>query len=157
MGSLELAPATITVTSTAAQGSVILANGGSVVGQLSVLQTASNMQPYGGPGGGHHVPAKSAFSGAPGYNVNTALAIPNQVLKALKVNHGLVTGAQSSLYSAFAKSGGVLTWEATESIETQALIRGGMKADQALATVRQAIQALKDAGVAGPTRIPWGG
>jgi hypothetical protein len=44
-----------------------------------------------------------------------------------------------------------------EAIETQALIRGGMDASQALATVRKAITALKEAGVSGPTRIPWGG
>ena len=47
VGGLELAPATITVTSTAAQGSVVLANGASLTGQLSVLQTASG---NGGPG-----------------------------------------------------------------------------------------------------------
>jgi hypothetical protein len=44
-----------------------------------------------------------------------------------------------------------------EEIETQALIRGGAKADEAVAAVRQAIQALKDAGVTRPIRIPWGG
>jgi hypothetical protein len=43
-----------------------------------------------------------------------------------------------------------------ESIETQALVRGGMDQVTALATVRQAIEALKAIGVAGPTRIPWG-
>jgi hypothetical protein len=44
-----------------------------------------------------------------------------------------------------------------ETIETQALITGGMEAEMARATVQKAIQALKDAGVSGPTRIPWGG
>jgi biotin operon repressor len=31
-----------------------------------------------------------------------------------------------------------------------------MKPDMARATVAKAIQALKDAGVAGPVRTPWG-
>lgn len=118
---------------------------------------AAELQPYGGPGGGHHIPAQSAFRGAAGYNATEALAIPNAELARLGVSHATVTGAQQTLYRAFAQTGQVLTWEAIETIETQALIRGGMNSDTALATVRQAIQALKDAGVSGPTRIPWGG
>ncbi len=50
------------------------------------------------------------------------------------------------------------TYEAQEVIETNALIKAGMKDPaQALATVRNAIQILKNKGVSGPTRIPWGG
>ncbi len=118
---------------------------------------AAELRPYGGPGGGHHVPAKSAFSGAPGYDMNQALAIPNAELATLGVNHRLVSGAQMTGYKAFAQTGATLTWEAAEQIETQALIRGGMQPGTAQATVQQAIQALKDSGVSGPTRIPWGG
>jgi len=44
-----------------------------------------------------------------------------------------------------------------EEIETQSLIRGGMNPSVARNTVQQAIKLLKAAGVAGPTRIPWGG
>jgi hypothetical protein len=44
---------------------------------------AAELKPYGGKGGGHHVPAKKAFEGAPGYDPNKALAIPNAVLKEL--------------------------------------------------------------------------
>jgi hypothetical protein len=73
------------------------------------------------------------------------------------VDHGLVTGGQITAYRAFAQTGAPLTWEAVELIETQALIRGGMQPGTAWATVQEAIQALKDAGVPGPTRIPWGG
>ncbi len=114
------------------------------------------MKPYGGPGGGHHVPAKSAFEGAPGYDPKAALAIPNAEMTRLGVQHlKLVTPAQQKLYTAFAKTGKTLTWEAMETIETEALIAGGMEAGMARATVQKAIQALKDAGVSGPTRIPW--
>ena len=118
---------------------------------------AAELKPYGGPGGGHHVPAKKAFEGAPGYDLNKALAVPNAELARLGVDHGLVTGGQSMGYRAFAQTGKTLTWEAVAEIETQALIRGGMDAGMARATVQKGIQALKDAGVSGPTRIPWGG
>ena len=67
------------------------------------------LQPYGGPGGGHHVPAKSAFAGAPGHNSNTALAIPNAELARLGVSHSAVTGAQMTGYRAFARTGAPLT------------------------------------------------
>lgn len=114
--------------------------------------------PYGGPGGGHHVPAKSAFEGAAGYDPNVAFAIPNAELARLGAQHlKLITPAQQKLYTAFAKTGDPLTWQVMETIETQALISGGMNADIARITVQKAIQALKDAGVSGPTRIPWGG
>ena len=115
------------------------------------------LRPYGGPGGGHHVPAKSAFRGAPGYDVNKALAVPNEVLTKLKINHDVLSGAQQTLYRDFAASGASLTWDAAQQIESQALIQAGMDAATARATVQRAIQALKDAGVSGPTRIPWGG
>jgi len=68
-----------------------------------------------------------------------------------------VTGAQKSLYQAYAKTGQPLTWDATKSIETQALVRAGMNPGAAQATVARAIDALKAAGVSGPTKIPWGG
>jgi len=119
--------------------------------------SVAELRPYGGPGGGHHVPARTAFTGARGYNVNEALAIPRAELARLGVNHNAISGAQQTLYRAFAQTGKTLTWEAMEEIETQALIKGGMNAKQALATVRTAIQALKNAGVSGPTTIPWGG
>lgn len=117
----------------------------------------AELRPYGGPGGGHHVLAKSGFRGAPGYNLNEALAIPNAELARLGVEHPRVTGAQPQLYRAFSQTGKPLTWKAIKTIETQALVRGGMDAKHAAATVQKAIQALKDAGVSGPTRIPWGG
>ncbi|MBK9260323.1 MAG: hypothetical protein IPM54_10850 [Polyangiaceae bacterium] len=120
----------------------------------------AELKPYGGPGGGHHVPAKKAFEGpsgyTPGYNPNKALAIPNAELKSLGVDHGKVTTAQQKAYVAYAKTGKPLTWEAVAKIETHALVEGEMKLETARATVAKAIQALKDAGVAAPVRIPWG-
>jgi hypothetical protein len=117
---------------------------------------SANLKPYGGLGGGHHVPAKSAFTGAAGYDANAALAIPNAELVRLGVSHSAVSGAQMTAYRAFAKTGNYLTWETVSTIETNALVRGGMAPDVARATVTRAINALHQAGVAGPTRIPWG-
>ncbi|MGV3636518.1 MAG: RHS repeat-associated core domain-containing protein, partial [Flavobacteriales bacterium] len=125
-------------------------------GETTAVQ-AAELKPYGGPGGGHHVPAKSAFVGAPGYNVNTALAVPNAELVRLGVSHSTVTGAQATLYRSFAKSGSALSWDVMAYIETKALVAGGMEADVASSTVNLAIKNLREAGVAGPTRIPWGG
>jgi hypothetical protein len=88
---------------------------------------------------------------------SSPLAVPNAEFARLGVHHPTVSAAQQTLYRAFAQTGSVLTWEAVQRIETQALARGGMSAAQASATVEQAIQALKNAGVSGPTRIPWGG
>jgi RHS repeat-associated protein len=129
----------------------------SKLGRLTELgDEAAELRPYEGPGGGHHVPAKKAFEGAKNYDLKKALAIPNAELKRLRVKHKLITPAQQRGYRALAKSGQPLTWEAMADIETNALIAGGMRANMARATVNKAIQALKDAGVEGPVRIPWG-
>ncbi len=125
-------------------------------GSSSVAQPAE-LKPYVKPGGGHHVPAKRAFEGAPNYDPKKALAIPNEELDRLGVDHNKITGEQRSLYSAFAKTGKPLTWEAVAEIETEALVKGKMRLETAKATVAKAIQALKDAGVAAPVRVPWGG
>ncbi len=133
-----------------------LAGAGAVVGRIADKR-AIEMRQYGGPGGGHHTPPKKAFEGAAGYDKNKALAIPNDVMELLGIRHPIITGEQARLYNAFSKTGKSLTWEVIEEIETQSLIKGGADASQALDAVRRAIRALKDAGVAGPTRIPWGG
>jgi len=121
----------------------------------SITSRGAALKPYGGPGGGHHIPAKSAFSGARGYDAKAALAIPPEELGKLGVTHSTVTGAQQTLYREFAKTGKQLTWEVVETIETESLVRGGLDPDTARATVKQAIDALKKAGVPGPTRVPW--
>ena len=114
------------------------------------------LRPYGGPGGGHHIPAKKAFEGAAGYNAKAALAIPIDELERLNVMHSAITGAQKTLYRQFAKTGTKLTWAEVERIETEALVRAGVDSSVARATVKRAIDSLKDSGVANPTRIPWG-
>ncbi|GEM_PF-2319365 len=114
------------------------------------------LQPY-RVGRGHHVPAQNAFLGEPAYNPQTALAIPKAELEIQGVKHTVITVAQQALYRAFAKTGQPLTWDAMQSIETQALVKGGMKPLTAQAIVTKAINALKAAGVKGPTKIPWGG
>jgi hypothetical protein len=43
------------------------------------------------------------------------------------------------------------------TIETNALIKGGLNAASAKGVVIEAINDLKKAGVTNPTRIPWGG
>ncbi len=142
--------------------------GGALEGASSVIQTTeftepglgqegALLTPYGGPGGGHHVPAQAVFRGAAYYDANAAPAISNSEMSRLGVDHmGGVTPAQQTLYRAFSKTGNPLTWEAVERIETQALIRGGLNPNTAARTVQQAIQQLKNAGVSGPTHIPWG-
>jgi hypothetical protein len=120
-----------------------------------VAQEAVTLRPYGGKGGGHHVAAKKAFEGGPGYDVDAALAIPREELARLKIYHSSITGAQQTLYREFARSGKRLTWDTMERIETEALVRSGLNPNVARATVRKAIEALKDSGISGPTRIPW--
>jgi len=131
--------------------------GDDVVDAVLDVSEGAALRPYGGKGGGHHVPAKKAFEGACGYSCDEALAIPNAELARLGVKHSKITGAQASLYRKFSKTGADLGWDDIGRIETKALVAGGMDADTAATTVRRAILALMDAGVAGPTKIPWGG
>jgi hypothetical protein len=114
------------------------------------------LKPYGGSGGGHHIPAKRALEGAPGYNAKRALAMPNEEMARLKVRHMAVSGTQNKLYREFAKTGKSLTWEEMERIEVESLVAGGLDRAVANSTVRKAIEALKKSGVTGPVRIPWG-
>ena len=116
----------------------------------------SSIKPY-RVGEGHHVPAQNAFLGEPAYDPDAALAIPKSELAAQGIKHPEITGAQQSLYRAYAKTGKPLTWDAMQSIETQALVKAGMNPGMAQATVTKAINALKAAGVKGATKIPWGG
>jgi hypothetical protein len=127
--------------------------------------TPAKLRPYEKPGGGHHIPSKIAFEGDethigdPKYDRNTALAIPNEELKRLGIKHGTITGWQQRLYSKFAREthGAKLTWEDMERIETEALVQSHMPRDMAQATVRKAIEFLKESGVKGAVMTPWGG
>jgi hypothetical protein len=115
------------------------------------------LKPYEGPGGGHHVPAKSAFIGDATYDANKALAIPNEELERLNIIHSTITTAQRAAYRAFAATKAALTWDVVAKIEANALESAGMESSLAQRTVNKAINALKKAGIANPTRIPWGG
>src|SRR6185503_6909094 len=62
------------------QAAVLLAPGANALAAgetAAAAEAGAALKPYGGPGGGHHVPAKAAFKGAPGYHPNKALAMPN--------------------------------------------------------------------------------
>ena len=114
-------------------------------------------------GGGHHIPAQSAFRGDPKYNPKDAPSIPNEVLEEMGGGgarsgaqvHANITRAQQFLYRDFAQTGQKLTWDAMRKIETDALIANGVPFATARATVDAAIAELQAAGVAGPTGIPW--
>jgi hypothetical protein len=138
-----------------AVGSIGLSTPARVAEGEAAVGGRAELQEYGGPGGGHHVPAKSAFQGAGGYDPLKAPAIPNDELARLGVDHSLVTGAQQWGYRALAQSGEPLTWKAVEKVEADALVRGGMDTAAARATVQNAIRQLRQSGVATPTRIPW--
>ncbi len=114
------------------------------------------LRPYGRPGGGHHVPAKKVFEGDPDYDADQALAIPNEELTRLSVDHYRVTAGQQTGYIAFAKTGARLTWIDVENIETDALIQAEMPPAMAARVVARAILDLQNAGVRNPTAIPWG-
>ena len=113
---------------------------------------SAELRPYGGgAGGGHHIPAKSTYISAPGYNLKEALPYQARSLQNLELSIVRLP-EQQTLYRAFAQTGKTLTWEAVREIEIKALIQAGMNADQASVTVGNAIQKLKDAGVSAPTR-----
>jgi hypothetical protein len=107
-------------------------------------------------GGGHHVPAKSAFFRAKNYDSRKVLTIPNHELLRHGIDHALVTGAQQTLYRALARKSSRLTWKDAEDIEIRALVHGGLDERRARAVVRTAIRHLRNLGVRNPTRIPWG-
>jgi RHS repeat-associated protein len=139
-----------------AYGAVGLGSAGiNYFGSSAAEEEGAALTPY-SEGGGHHIPAKSAFTGDPAYDANEALAMSNAEMAAQGVRHSAVTGAQQTLYRAYAQTGQPLTWDAMQSIETQALVKGGMSPGAASTTVSNAINALKASGV-NPTRIPWGG
>jgi hypothetical protein len=96
------------------------------------------------PGG---ICTQKVFTGDPAYNPTTAQAIPNAEMRRLGVSHPKVTGGQKVGYRALAKSGAPLTWEAVSRIEIAALVRGGMAADIAEATVTIVITPMKAAGI----------
>lgn len=132
-------------------------NVGTVGGNAAqiVPGVSAALGPYGGTGGGHHVLLKKAFEGAKNYDLNAALAIPNEELARLGLKHKVISGRQQTLYRAFAKTGERLTLDDIAKIEEQALIDAKMDRKMAKATVQKAVAHLKAVRVPGPTRIPW--
>jgi hypothetical protein len=126
-----------------------------VVTAVEESAPGAKLQEYGGQGGGHHIPAKNAFKGSPGYDPLKALAIPNTEMLAQGIDHYAITGAQRTGYRALFNSGESVTWETVKEVEVNALMKGGMEPSMARSTVQNAIDQLKRSGVAGPTRIPW--
>ncbi|MEV0611717.1 RHS repeat-associated core domain-containing protein [Nonomuraea sp. NPDC050404] len=129
--------------------------GAQAADEVAAADEAAELRPYGGPGGGHHIPAKSAFEGAPNYAENAAPAMPRSELARLGLSHGRITGAQHTLYRQHFATGKPLTWSIMARIETEALTLQGMPEGMARATVDKAIAMLQEAGVSGPTRVPW--
>jgi hypothetical protein len=116
------------------------------------------LRPYGGSGGGHHIPAKRAFQGAPNYDPNSALAIPRAELDRLNISHGQITGGQAAGYTAVGTKGDTtLSWDDIEKVEIWALEYAGMERGMAVDVVERAISALRRSGVKRATRIPWVG
>jgi RHS repeat-associated protein len=66
---------------------------------IEQMTESAVLQPYEGPGGGHHVPAKSAFAGATNYDASKALAIPNAELTRLGIRHSDITTGQMQGWS----------------------------------------------------------
>ncbi|MGZ3759791.1 MAG: hypothetical protein ACXVAY_12920 [Mucilaginibacter sp.] len=61
------------------------------------------------------------------------------------------------LYKAFAATGATLTWDVMAKIETKVLVTAGLEQGLAQREVTNMINALKESGVTGPTKIPWSG
>lgn len=108
-----------------------------------------------GEQGGHHPVAKSAFSGAEGYDADAALTMSNQMLDELGVQHATITGQRHSLYTQYAQTHDSLTWDAVAEIEVQAMVNAGVETSVAQGAVSEAIDQIKGWGVSGPVRIPW--
>jgi len=113
------------------------------------------VQPYGGPGGGHHLLAKSAFRGAKGNDTNAMLAIPNDELARFKIYHPDISGAQQKGYRAFARKEIPLSLDGAGEIDGQALIDAGLAPKAARNAMQQAVAWARARGIK-PTRIPWG-
>lgn len=90
------------------------------------------------------------FRGDDLYDLNRALAIPNDTLKAMRISHPSLSGTQKSLYADAARSGKILTLDG--AIEVRALVQHGVKPSVA----RQIVGAAADDLVAqGVRAVTW--
>ena len=109
---------------------------------------------------GHHIFSKKAFEGLSKYNMDEALAIGQQELARLNLQHlgaNSITTSQQRLFREFAASGRANTLAEHARIAKEALIENGLSASDAADVVARALAQLKSWGITAPTRIPWGG
>ena len=105
---------------------------------------------------GHHPLAKSAFRGDKFYDLQQAFSVSANSLGGQAV-HNAITGHQNRLYSAFKRTGEVLTLDKMADIEIQAMVDANIPRDVATGWVIKALEDLKAQGVKMITHIPWGG
>ncbi|MBE7659942.1 hypothetical protein [Tenacibaculum finnmarkense] len=116
---------------------------------------------------GHHPLAKIAFKGDDFYNFKKAFSVSSNKLQevwdAANLNlpsisvHSKITGQQNSLYSAFKKTGEVLTLNKMAEIEIKAMVNIGIPENIAKGWVIKSLENLKEQGVKMITNIPWNG
>ncbi|HEX5442423.1 MAG TPA: hypothetical protein VFW87_01280, partial [Pirellulales bacterium] len=128
------------------------------VGSLGALVHNSCVLTRYADDGGHHIFAKRAFEGLPGYNADDALAIGQQELARLGLPHldpGGITASQRRLFGELAASGRANTLAEHARIALEALLENGMKSRDAADVVRRAESQLRSWGITTPLRIPW--
>lgn len=116
------------------------------------------LTPYGGSGGGHHLPAQATLKGAPAADVNVWPAMSNPELRKWNLWHPDITAAQRRWYMAFGEGGERMEWEDAAGIETQSLLETGIgNADTAADAAQRSVNFQRKSGISAPTWIPWVG
>ena len=105
---------------------------------------------------GHHPLAKSAFRGDKFYKYRQAFSVSANSLGGQAI-HNAITGHQNRLYSAFKRTGEVLTLNKMAEIEIQAMVDAGIPRNIATGWVIKSLESLKAQGVKMITNIPWNG
>ena len=152
-------------------GSVAVAGAasGAVAGQGLIIGSglASNvlmanegepeLQPYGGPGRGHHIHAKAAFRGNPNYDENEAPALPKEAME--EGQHGLMTSNQNTLFRELGRDVANNVRQNTlaehSRIAMRVLVDAGFTREQASRWVAQSERWLQSQGITKPECIPW--
>jgi RHS repeat-associated protein len=122
-------------------------NGGVSSALKALAKRGIRLLPYGGKGGGHHILSKALFRGDDLYDVNKALAIPNETLTSLRLSHPSLSGTQRTLYAEARRSGQILTIDGAAEIEIRALMRHGVDRTTARQIVRAAVDDLASGGI----------
>jgi RHS repeat-associated protein len=106
--------------------------------------------------GGHHVHAKQAFKGRPGYDLRDAYSVSAEMLEQYGVRHADVTAAQQRLFRSLDASGSPNNLTQHSRIAYKALTEAGMPPKVAAELVAESQSQLIRNGVFEPARIPWG-